>query len=382
MNMLKTILKMVGALAVGGIIGFAVAAAAIVLFGDTTFAEFADKLSGIDVPELLAAIAVGVASLMVSVALLVVIHEAGHLVCGLASGYSFVSFRIFSLTFIREAGRLRVKRFSLAGTGGQCLLCPPDLPLEKIPVVWYNAGGLLANIVAFVAVLPLMWLDVSPFVKEFACIFLLVDAGLLLINGIPMQSSGMGNDAYNMIALRRNLAAKRGVMLQLRANSLIQSGVRPKDMPEGWFAVPERVDYSNALEVSVPLMEASRLLDMERWEDAYEAFGDLYEHRDEIMPLYVKEIACELAFCSMIMGRIAEAEALLDDSLRKYIDDYRRVVSSKERLLCAEALFVEHDRQKAESIYHSLERNSARYLLQGEVRSDLAIMRSFLVTDS
>lgn len=378
--MLKTALGLVGALLTGGVIGFMMAAVAIVLFGDTSFAEFADKFRAIDVPEMLAAVAVAVVSFVVSVSLLVVIHEAGHLVCGLASGYRFVSFRIFSFTFVRDAaGRLRVKRFSLAGTGGQCLLCPPERPLEEIPVVWYNAGGLLANLLVFLAVLPLMWLDLNPFVKEFAGIFLITDAGLLLLNGIPMQSAGMGNDAHNMIALRRNLAAKRGVMLQLRANSMVQEGARLRDLPAEWFAVPDCVNYRNALEVSVPLMAASRLLDMERPEEAYEAFSAIYAHRAELMPLYAKETACELVYCAMLTGRTAEAEELLaDKELRKYVETYRRVMSSKERLLCAEALLLKHDRPAAETIYEELQRRSARYLLQGEVRSDLALMRSML----
>ncbi|MDE6161908.1 MAG: hypothetical protein K2F77_09655 [Muribaculaceae bacterium] len=364
----------------GGIIGFVIAAVAIVLFGDTSFSEFADKFRAIDVPEILAAVAVAVAAFVVSVSLLVVIHEAGHMVCGLASGYRFVSFRIFSFTFVRDAaGRLRVKRFSLAGTGGQCLLCPPERPLEEIPVVWYNAGGLLANLLAFLVVLPLMWLDLNPFVKEFAGIFLITDAGLLLLNGIPMQSAGMGNDAHNMIALRRNLAAKRGVMLQLKVNSMVQEGARPKDLPAEWFAVSDCVDYRNALEVSVPLMAASRLLDMERWEEAYGAFSAIYAHREELMPLYAKETACELACCAMLTGRTVEAEELLaDKELRKYVEAYRRVMSSKERLLCAEALFIRHDRDAAEAICEELQRRSPHYLLQGEVRSDLALMRAFL----
>ena len=52
----------------------------------------------------------------------IALHEAGHLVFGLLSGYSFCSYRIFSLMWIKEGEKLRLRRFSLAGTGGQCLL--------------------------------------------------------------------------------------------------------------------------------------------------------------------------------------------------------------------------------------------------------------------
>ena len=43
-----------------------------------------------------------------------VIHEAGHLVFGLATGYRFVSFRVFSWMWIKKDGKLHFKRMSLA----------------------------------------------------------------------------------------------------------------------------------------------------------------------------------------------------------------------------------------------------------------------------
>ena len=76
----------------------------------------------------------------------VIIHEAGHLVFGLLSGYSFTSFRIFSFMWIKENGKLRLKRLSLAGTAGQCLMTPPELVDGKMPVVLYNLGGSIMNL--------------------------------------------------------------------------------------------------------------------------------------------------------------------------------------------------------------------------------------------
>lgn len=94
----------------------------------------------------------GILIFVLSIAILIPLHEAGHLVCGLLSGYKFVSFRIFNLTFIKSDGKIKIKRYSIAGTGGQCLLTPPDLPIERIPTGWYNFGGVLFNIIAVIAV--------------------------------------------------------------------------------------------------------------------------------------------------------------------------------------------------------------------------------------
>ena len=75
-------------------------------------------------------------------------------------------------------------------------------------------------------------------------IFLLTDLFLILTNGIPMQTGGIGNDAYNIIMLRKNEKSKSALMLQLRSNALIQEGVRPKDMPAEWFVTEGELSQS------------------------------------------------------------------------------------------------------------------------------------------
>ena len=375
---MKTIIKLIVGLMAGIAAGFVIAAVLILLFTDTTLVEYFDNLRSADAAKAALAALAGVGAFAVSLAILIPAHEAGHLVCGLWSGYGFVSFRIFNLTFIKEDGHVRVKRFSVAGTGGQCLLTPPDLPLDKIPTMWYNAGGVLANIALLLLALPLLWVDMHPYLFESIVIFCITDIFLILINGVPMKLGGIGNDAYNMIYLRKNNRSKRGLVVQLRTNALLQGGMRPKDMPDEWFEWETDVDYSNPLEVAVPLMYASRLIDEMRWEEAYLKFDYLYGRKESIIGLYVNEIACELAFCAMMTGRIERASTLLDVKIRKYVDTYANVMSSKMRVACGIALFLDDDMEKARRIYESLSDTKENYLLQGEVNSDIAIIRWML----
>ena len=55
-----------------------------------------------------------------------ILHEAGHLLFGLATGYRFASFRVGNLIWIKTDGGLRRGTYRLAGTAGQCLLFPPE----------------------------------------------------------------------------------------------------------------------------------------------------------------------------------------------------------------------------------------------------------------
>ena len=91
--------------------------------------------------------------LSLAVFLQVIVHEAGHLIGGLLNGYSFTSLRIGSLLFIKKAGRIRCRKFTLPGTAGQCLMAPPDRLEDRFPTLLYNVGGCLANVLFSVAAL-------------------------------------------------------------------------------------------------------------------------------------------------------------------------------------------------------------------------------------
>ena len=379
---MKTILKLIFWLLIGGLIGMLIGGLIVVVFTDTTWTEYIRKYYTIDLSEGVCVFLVAFAAMIVSFLILVPIHELGHLICGLLTGYRFVSFRIFNYTILKENGKFRIKKFAVAGTGGQCLLSPPDLPLEKIPTGWYNFGGVMANIIVLAIALPFFLLQLNPFVAEALGVFVATDAIMILLNGIPMMAGGVGNDGYNMKLLKRNLRSKQGIINQLRANALIQNGIRPKNMPEEYFECPSDLDYRNALEASIPLMYSSRLIDEMKYDEALKCLGSLYSHKEEIMPLYVKEIACESAFLYLRTGNIGKAAALLDKDLRKYVETYRKTMSSKERLLCAVAFYLDNDEAKAREIHDRLKERQGEYLLQGEVCSDLALMEDMLSIES
>ena len=135
----------------------------------------------------------------------VVLHEAGHLIFGLITGYQFISFRIFSYIWIKEEGKITRKRFSLAGTGGQCIMSPPPLKEGKIPYLWYNLGGVLANV--FVSLLLMFfyyYFKPRGFWGEVLLLTFMVGFILALLNGIPLNNGELLNDGYNIVAIGRS----------------------------------------------------------------------------------------------------------------------------------------------------------------------------------
>ncbi len=147
-------------------------------------------------------------SLYAAMLLQVIIHEAGHLVFGLLTGYRFLSFRVFSLMLVREEEKLRFRRYSLAGTGGQCLMIPPELRDGTMPVLLYNFGGAILNLVAAALFFALsLLLPPSSFLRLFLRLLALAGVYYALTNGIPLHLGPVDN-AVPLLIGRTQTAAQ------------------------------------------------------------------------------------------------------------------------------------------------------------------------------
>lgn len=119
----------------------------------------------------------------------IIIHEGGHLVFGLATGYRFSSFRVASLMLLKRDGRYELKHLSIAGTGGQCLMIPPAYTEEGFPYKLYNLGGVIANVVsALICGLLLIPFHNNRYVMAFLASIAVIGVGYALMNGIPFGS--------------------------------------------------------------------------------------------------------------------------------------------------------------------------------------------------
>lgn len=381
---MKQTLQLILSMLLGAVIGFGAVMFCIVMLTDTSMDGFVEKIGNVQLVKLLLSCLLSLVCLALAVFFQIILHEAGHLIFGLATGYRFVSFRVGSLTLIKENGRFRFKQFSISGTGGQCLLSPPDVPHERLPYFWYNAGGVLMNLIISVLTLILwiMFPDAPLAIKLILLFTFLSGIFLALMNGIPMNMSGITNDAFNIILMRKDLISRKYLATQLRINAASQQGVRLKDMPDEWFQDIEVTDYSNILQVATKLLYASRLMDRKEYEAALPYFEEMARHRCEIIGLYRKEIDCELLFLEVTGDYRTELiEKLYTDKLKKYIERYKTMMSSKQRLHCALTLFCDCEGTKAKNIYLNVLAKRDKYLLQGEVATDLDLMETMLRND-
>lgn len=307
------------------------------------------------------------------------LHEFGHCLFGWMSGYKFVSFRVLDRVLIRKDGKLGVKRFNIPGTLGQCLMMPPDRPIDKIPMVWYMLGGVVMNLLLLLASALILWKISFPVYLDMLlfCLLwmlLLVNAYLLIANGIPMQIRGVVNDAKNAILIRNNSQNKQSLVQILRVNSALQNGIMPKDMPEEWFAHIDLASVEGQIAEGMAMGKFAVMFDRFRFAESLEWMEKIYA-ANEMTGIMKYEYECEIVFLSLILGKKERAEELWsDEGLRKYCEALKPYSSAKWRLYWAVAKYLDNKDDEADEILAYLKENSARFLHEGEVKSDIAII--------
>ena len=136
--------------------------------------------------------------------LLIIIHEAGHLVFGLLSGYKYLLFRVGSLTLIKRNNKFEFKKMSIKGTAGQCVLMPPESKEpEKVPFFLYHAGGGIFNILTALITFPIAFSINGIIIRTFLWVLGAISLVIGFTNLIPMIIQ-VPNDGYNIMGISKN----------------------------------------------------------------------------------------------------------------------------------------------------------------------------------
>lgn len=301
----------------------------------------------------------------------IILHEGGHLVCGLATGYRFVSFRIGSWMLQRANGKFCIRKMTLAGTGGQCLLAPPPLVDGKMPYLLYNLGGPLANLLT--AVLCAWGMHFGREVwglRVLLQLSALVGVGMFLTNGIPLQC----NDGANAFAMSKDPAAVRSLWVQLSVNAQQAEGVRLKDMPEKWFALPAETGLQNSMTAVLAVLCENRWMDEQRFDEAAALIDRLNEMPNAILPLHRELLLCDRLYLALLRGE--DAFAWLAEWETKEMHQFRKQMADFLGVLRTEYAAALHagDAQAAAQFRERFEQRSKSYPYPAEVQSERELL--------
>ena len=306
----------------------------------------------------------------------IIIHEGGHLVFGLLSGYRFSSFRIFSFMWVKEGERVKFKRHSIAGTGGQCLMSPPDIKNGEMPVVWYNLGGSLMNIIfSTVFLICFFLLNSVSVLSGILLLFALLGYSLAILNGVPMRMGVLDNDGYNAISLTKDATAREAFWMQMKVVEETTNGVRLRDMPAEWFTVPTDDAMSNSMVAARGVFACNRLMDEERFAEADELMAHLLEIESGMVGLHRSILICDRIYVELIHQNRRE---VVEEKLTKNLQSFMKTMKDTLSILRTQyaiALLYDGDQNKAETIKAQFEKRAKTYPYPHEIDSERDLMK-------
>ena len=277
----------------------------------------------------------------------IIIHECGHMVFGLMTGYKFRSIRFGSIMIVSIEGKLRFKRYSLAGTGGQCLMSPPDLVDGRMPYVLYNLGGSFLNLI-FAAIFLVLGLTINvPYLDLFFLMNAVWGLSTALQNGIPLELQ-VPNDGSNTVALSKSNTALRGFWLSMKTVEALGDNRRLGTMPEEWFEVYEGEDLTQPLASHIIVAKCDRLLDLHKFDEAKKELVFLLDSSEYSISDVVRTVLTDNLICceAFTENRPETYERFLTPTYHKLKKALVNNIGSI-RTTYVRSLLIDHDTEKA-----------------------------------
>lgn len=289
-----------------------------------------------------------------------ILHEGGHLIGGLLSGYRFESFRIGGVLLTKINGRLRLRWMPVAGTGGQCLLSPPDCTPAEAPYFIYHAAGSAMNIFSALLHVPLVF--VSGAVRVYAVCMIVVGVYFGILNGLPLHVQGIDNDGMNIKNMQKDPALRTVIFRQLQINAAMSTGQRLRDMPAEWF---ETYDYAHLHGALL----FCRQVDAGAYDEAL-SYGQMLLRNRKMNRIHRGAILNDVETLKLLKGLPVFAES-------EYLKAYRKSMAydpAVQRARFVRALLKDRDEAAAEKIHKQFERACRRSPVPASNASEIALI--------
>ena len=241
-------------------------------------------------------------SVIVSFPLSIIIHELGHLVFGLISGYSFIHFQFLIFMFEKtDANRIRF-RIVFTPLLGQCLMGVKDEKRKTIKFESYLMGGSTFNllmVILTITLISLLYGSKGIFLYYLIPLFY-INLYMFISNGIPLNLNGIYNDALNVRLMKKYPEAKDTLI-----NTLSLEYLHSMDTP--MYMISHELLNNNYIEEDLDFVHSyvfsfyrtmRRVINEE--EDPFKEIIKWYHHEYSLPLIYVNQNYELLAFKRLI----------------------------------------------------------------------------------
>ncbi len=276
-------------------------------------------------------------------------HIAGYLICGLMSGYKFISAEIFGFVFRKENGHIAADKYKYRKTVNVAME-PPEMQDGNFPFVLYRLGGVL--IYSFFTVVMLSFSLILFFSWEFMlsamffCSFSLFAANAVLYM-LPVRKGAIG--VFPLIRLLKNDEIARELYYRCAVITAgIYKGIRLSEQDSRLFAEPSDADFSDNIRSEILFKKMWRFLDEKNFSEA-ERIIDLILDERTVMSDNLKNYArLERIFIELVTEKREEViKSFLSDDII-YFADKNQDTLCVLRLKYALARFYYYNEKDAE----------------------------------
>lgn len=299
-----------------------------------------------------------------------IIHESGHLIFGLISGFRFISFRIGSTIFLKDqkSNKIKKKKYFMAGTGGQCILYTPKDEAKK-PFVLYNLGGVFLNLI-FAVINGVIYIFVKELIIGYFFLFMMLQNILMIIlNGIPLRSNYIDNDGYNTKQISKSNLAKEAFYAQIKITKATTNNIRLKDMDESFFLFDQELTEKNSMVSTIKLFRIERLIDEHKYLEAIEDLK-LLLNDDTLAGIYQNTVKSDLIFCYLVTNNKELAEKYIDKGFKNMLK-MKMPVPNMIRYKYTYYLLLENDVEKASAERTYLAQIEEKYPYKADFEGEL-----------
>lgn len=251
----------------------------------------------------------------------VAVHEAGHMVFGLISGYSLLTYKVGPFEWYRNDDKIRFRINSLSSMVlGQCLMIPPK-PKKKVKPKFfmYNAGGLIFSYIMDVILVVLFFLIGNIYFKYTLLPMISISAFLTLNNSI-YQKGGI-NDVCNHVVVKKNPKYINSIMFQLEVIANVTNGKRygAKALYEPYFE-----DTLNHITLPVAQLRFYYAIDKDDYTEA-KRISNIMKSNYHRVPFAVHRLS--------LIFSILYSDIVINENMSEFRRHFRWI-GEKERLLC------------------------------------------------
>lgn len=273
----------------------------------------------------------------------IVLHEVGHILGGLISGYDFIMFRLFDTVWIKTASELSKRKEYVPGMMGQALMVPPKNE-ENPPFFLYHASGILMNLltallfIGFGRVFTIDWLAHFFTISAFVALF------LGITNAIPFK----GSDGYNLLKQFKDKAATAQLTDLLYMYQEMVQGASLERL-QSYVDLEAYSSFEDPNTATIYSLHAQYLFEMKDFKGARKVCEVLYENIEDLFEGHRPLVTLDYLFSLLLTDpNHPEIPRIIESKIYKQFKDVKQ--SDYIRFRAAVALYYEKDLEKAEKL--------------------------------